>query len=88
MIGNFYQNLSFVKPLNPIIGETCEASYNDGTQLYSEQIGHHPPVSYFLVIGPNESYRYYGNYNYASSAGLNSVTLKNSGAREILFKDG
>jgi len=45
-------------------------------------------VSYFLVIGPNESYRYYGNYNYASSAGLNSVTLKNSGAREILFKDG
>jgi len=23
-IGNFYQNLSFLKPLNPILGETCE----------------------------------------------------------------
>ncbi len=22
-IGNFYINLSFVKPLNPILGETC-----------------------------------------------------------------
>jgi len=35
-IGQFYLNLSFFKPLNPIIGETCEASYSDGTLLYSE----------------------------------------------------
>ena len=36
LIGNFYQNLSFVKPINPILGETCEGEYPDGTKLYAE----------------------------------------------------
>ncbi len=53
---------SFLKPLNPILGETFEASYMDGTKLYSEQISHHPPISYFLVQGPNRNYKYYGYY--------------------------
>lgn len=35
-IGQFYLNLSFLKPLNPLIGETCSASYKDGTLLYAE----------------------------------------------------
>ena len=35
-IGNFYINCSFLKPLNPILGETIHASYPDGTQLYAE----------------------------------------------------
>ena len=48
--------------LNPVIGETLEGSYADGTKIYCEQISHHPPVSYFLVIGPEESYRYTGYY--------------------------
>jgi len=35
-IGNFYVNLGFVKPLNPILGETCAGMYPDGTRLYAE----------------------------------------------------
>ena len=35
-LGQFFINLSFLKPLNPIIGETCQGSYPDGTQLYAE----------------------------------------------------
>ena len=30
----------------------------------------------------------YGNYNYESNAGLNSLKLKNKGSRHIKFKDG
>lgn len=35
-LGHFFVNLSFLKPLNPIIGETIEAKYPDGTHLYAE----------------------------------------------------
>ena len=60
---NYYMNM-FLKPLNPVIGETLQTTYSDGTQLYCEQISHHPPISYFLVIGPRKEYRYYGYYDY------------------------
>lgn len=36
LIGNFIQANSFLKPLNPIIGETFEGSYDDGSLLYAE----------------------------------------------------
>ncbi len=32
-----------------------------------------------MVVGPNKSYRFYGNYNYEANAGLNSLSLKNRG---------
>jgi hypothetical protein len=35
-VGNFYINCSFLKPLNPILGETIQAQYVDGTLLYAE----------------------------------------------------
>ena len=38
--------------------------------------------------GPNKSYTYYGHSNFHSSAGLNTLTLTNSGKRTIEFKDG
>ncbi|EGR29503.1 oxysterol binding, putative [Ichthyophthirius multifiliis] len=87
-LGNFYINCGFLKPLNPILGETCSGYYLDGTKMYAEQISHHPPVSYFLVYGPNGSYLQFGNYNYESNAGINSLQLKNKGNRQVKFYDG
>lgn len=63
-ISTFYVNLSFHKPLNPILGETIKGHLDDGTQLYAEQICHHPPISCFYGIGPDKNYLYYGNYHY------------------------
>lgn len=65
--------------LNPVIGETLQGSYPDGTQIYCEQVSHHPPISYFLAVGPENSYRYYGCYNFSVHAGLNSAQLVNKG---------
>lgn len=87
-LGNFYLNCSFLKPLNPILGETISGSYIDGTICYAEQISHHPPISYVLAIGPQNSYRFYGYYNYEAKAGLNSLSLKNKGKRFLQFKNG
>ena len=45
----------FRKPFNPILGETWQAILpQDGTQLFVEQISHHPPVSAFQMQGPGE----------------------------------
>lgn len=33
---------------------------------------HHPPTPYFLIIGPNKAYRYYGYGKYNVNAGMNS----------------
>lgn len=67
--------------LNPVIGETLQASFADGTQVYCEQVSHHPPISYFLAVGPEGGYRYYGCYNFSAHAGLNSMELVNKGHR-------
>lgn len=50
-----------------------------------------------MVIGPQNSYKFYGYYNYEANAGINSLALKNRGYsnfnlylgnRVIQFKDG
>lgn len=71
-----------------MIGETLQGEYSDGTKIYCEQVSHHPPVTYFLIIGPNEDYRYYGYYDFEAKAGLNSGMLMNKGKRWIQFKSG
>ena len=43
---------SWRKPFNPILGETWEATLDDGATVFLEQISHHPPVSAFQMIGP------------------------------------
>ena len=37
------------KPFNPILGETYQGIWPDGSKLFVEHISHHPPISTFLV---------------------------------------
>jgi len=61
-------------PLNPILGETVQRVFPDGTRFYGEQTSHHPPTTNFLLEGPNNSYRFSGFFEYkAWLAGLNSL---------------
>jgi hypothetical protein len=89
---SFASTSTFLKPvfpsqLNPILGETLTAETEDGTVYYAEQTCHHPPVSSVLIIGPNDCYRVSGNYCFESHAGLNSLTVTNTGHRTITFLD-
>jgi hypothetical protein len=74
-ISGFHSSLLWLKPLNPILGETFETYYEDGSHVYLEQTSHHPPISHFLVYGPNNNYKIYGYSNFTSSAGLNSLKV-------------
>lgn len=39
----------FMKPLNPILGETYQAQLDSETMVYVEQSSHHPPVTQVLA---------------------------------------
>jgi len=87
-VSNWYKSSVFLKPLNPIWGETYEMMWEDGSHEYVEQTSHHPPCSNFLLIGPNNNYKFSGYLNFKSNAWINSMTLTNTGKRYVEFKDG
>ena len=79
---------SFNKPLNPILGETYQATLADGSSINVEQISHHPPISFMCLDGPNGIYRLSGYANFAVKAWVNSVNLNVQGNKTISFPDG
>jgi hypothetical protein len=38
-----------LKPFNPILGETYQGEFSDGTQIFIEHTSHHPPIANFFV---------------------------------------
>lgn len=56
--------------------------------IYMEQTSHHPPVSHFLIEGPENQYKLHGWSLHSVHAGMNSATLKAQGFKEITFRDG
>lgn len=85
-LAGFYCSAVFLKPINPILGETYECMFSDGSKMYLEQTSHHPPISHYQLIGKN--YKINGYSTFKSSAGLNSLSVTNLGKRIIEFKDG
>eukprot|EP01087_Luapelamoeba_hula_P013720 TRINITY_DN3940_c0_g1_i1.p1 TRINITY_DN3940_c0_g1~~TRINITY_DN3940_c0_g1_i1.p1 ORF type:complete len:369 (-),score=56.19 TRINITY_DN3940_c0_g1_i1:641-1747(-) len=76
------------KPFNPILGETYQGQFPDGTAVYCEQTTHHPPASNFQVIPPDGSYQLWG-YGIFSAAYLgNIIRGVQKGPIHLDFKDG
>ena len=74
--------------MNPVLGETFEMLWEDGSRVFLEQTSHHPPVSHYILIGPEKSYTCSGYSNFSSSAGMNSLKIHNKGIRRVEFYDG
>jgi len=53
-----------------------------------EQVVHHPPISYILVCGPNDSYTWYGYTSLSPKASLNSISMHVVGDKTVEFPDG
>jgi hypothetical protein len=76
-VGGSHINPAFCQcraPLNPILGETVQRVLPDGTKFYGEQTSHHPPITNFLLEGPNNLYRFSGFFEYkAWLSGVSSI---------------
>lgn len=73
------------KPLNPILGETFEATFDDGTQIFCEQVSHHPPITNWEVVGPQEMYTFYGSGELTAAFRGNSIRGHQAGVHYIDF---
>lgn len=88
MVAGLHRAVTNLKPFNPILGETFQACYKDGSQMFLEQISHHPPMSAFQLIGPNHIFHMHGFHEFAASMSPNSVLGQQLGQNVVEFFDG
>jgi len=79
---------NFLKPLNPILGETLQCELVGGTQLWMEQVCHHPPVSAFYLKSGAGDYTVSGHQTFTVGFGYNKMLIRNKGLRTVTFQDG
>jgi len=88
VVSGLFRGVKQMKPFNPLLGETWQATYADGTAVFMEQSSHHPPVSSFQVWGPAGLYKYWGSHEYQASFTPNGIVGGQLGANNIEFADG
>eukprot|EP01098_Paradermamoeba_levis_P006838 TRINITY_DN2846_c0_g1_i1.p1 TRINITY_DN2846_c0_g1~~TRINITY_DN2846_c0_g1_i1.p1 ORF type:complete len:369 (-),score=119.45 TRINITY_DN2846_c0_g1_i1:98-1204(-) len=88
VISGLHNTCSQKKPLNPILGETYECVFEDGTTCYMEQSSHHPPISSWQVFGPDNCYSFYGWGQWCAFFRGNCVKGHQKGPLFIEFPDG
>ena len=87
-LSNIYICTGQNKPFNPLLGETNQGTFVDGTKYYCEHTSHHPPISHFLIEHPEGLYRMYGYYEFIGKMGKNSLVSGLRGPNTLEFKDG
>lgn len=73
VIAGLHLTCTQAKPFNPILGETYQGVFEDGTLIYCEQVSHHPMVSAWEMIGPNGCFHFSGHGQWIGSFRGNSV---------------
>ena len=84
----FILNMSSDMPFNPLLGETFEGCYENGTRIYIEQIKHHPAITSGLLLGPGDKFKL---FNYGSARATftpNTMKLILQGKDTVVFEDG
>jgi hypothetical protein len=92
-LSSLHFSASQLKPFNPLLGETYQGEFEDGTKVYLEHTSHHPCVSNFYIKDTEDVYSISGyfdmqpegtikmlltNYVYLLHKGKSSVYLKES----------
>ena len=66
-----------LKPFNPMLGETYQAFWEDGSQIYLEHTCHNPPISHFYVKDSSGLYTLSGYFDMGVEGMIKSM-LTNS----------
>lgn len=85
-VAGLYPRVSQEKPFNPLLGETLQADWPNGTQAYCEHTSHHPPITNFYVIG--KDFKMHGHYELTGKFKKNSLVGGIQGPTNITFYDG
>ena len=66
-----------LKPLNPMLGETYECEWKDGTKCYVEHTNHTPPISHFYIKSAKNLFTISG-YIQMEMGGIMKAMFKNA----------
>jgi hypothetical protein len=88
VISGLQNTLAQKKPFNPILGETYQAVFQDGSEIFLEQTCHHPPVSHWQLLGLNGLYTFSGYGVWSASIRANSIKGQQHGEQYVAFADG
>ncbi|GAM26095.1 hypothetical protein SAMD00019534_092700 [Acytostelium subglobosum LB1] len=85
-ISGLHLTSTLTKPFNPLLGETFQCYFSDGTQVFCEQTSHHPPISSWQMQGAG--FHYYGQGVWSAACRGNLVKAYQKGSHTIDFEDG
>lgn len=90
VVSGSHLSVDMRKPFNPIIGETFEGFWPDGTKIYCEHISHHPPISTYLIEHPQGLFKAYGSLEYVGKMSEFGNVLSGGiiGKNHVEFPDG
>lgn len=87
-VAGLHHAVGQLKPFNPILGETYQATMNDGTEVCCEHTSHHPPISNFQLISKKYSLAGHILWHGAFSMKSNALIQINKGPIRVSFDDG
>jgi hypothetical protein len=85
-VAGLYVSPSQEKPFNPLLGETLQAFWPDGTQVFCEHTVHHPPVTNFQVLG--NGFRIEGFLELVGKFKKNTLVGGFQGKVSVVFESG
>lgn len=98
----FYHVLNELKLFNPLLGETFQGYFEDGTEVYIEHINHSPPMEAFYICNKRLNFKIYGTLVSGgkrprnrqmprlviATNGLNQGVIKKFGSEVIMLLTG
>ena len=85
-VAGLYIAPSQEKPFNPLLGETLQAYWPDGTMAYCEHTCHHPPITNFSIM--SGQFKMEGHLELIGKFKKNSLVGGFKGNVNIIFNDG
>ena len=91
-ISGLFFSTNQLKPFNPLLGETFQGNFEDGTEVYLEHTSHNPCISHYFLQDKNKNYRYSGFLDLSLEGTLkmlatNSTVLIQKGKNTIYLKN-
>jgi hypothetical protein len=76
-VSSLFRSSEQLKSLNPMLGETYQCEWADGSKMYLEHTCHTPPISHLYLKSPNNTYIVYG-YIDMEMGGIMRTMLSNT----------
>jgi hypothetical protein len=87
-VSGFWACCGQKKPFMPILGETLQAFWEDGSSIDMEYTSHVPPVINFISEDVSKLYKFYGKHELKVKVSPTTLVGQNYGPNIIAFKDG